>query len=114
MTYNMNELNKTEVLELINKKINRLKRKIDSYKELTKPISPDNAIGRISRMDAINNKSVAEAGLREAQKELSGLEYMSANIDKDDFGICKKCNKKIPIRRLLLVPQSPYCVNCSS
>jgi len=110
----MDDINKDEILTLINKKIARLKRKIESYKELTKPISPDNSIGRISRMDAINNKSVAEAGLREAQKELSGLEYMNANIDKPDFGLCKKCNEKIPIQRMLLVPQSPYCVNCSS
>ena len=110
----MEDINKTEILQLINKKIDRLKRKIKSYKELTKPISPDNSIGRISRMDAINNKSVAEAGLREAQKELSGLEYMSNNIEKPDFGICKKCNEKIPIQRMLLVPQSPFCVNCSN
>jgi len=110
----MDELNKDEILKLINKKIARLKRKIKSYEELTKPISPDNSIGRISRMDAINNKSVAEAGLREAQKELTGLEYMSNNIDKPDFGVCKKCNEKIPIQRMLIVPQSPYCVNCSN
>ena len=110
----MDEQNKDEILKLINKKIARLKRKIKSYEELTKPISPDNSIGRISRMDAINNKSVAEAGLREAQKELTGLEYMSNNIDKSDFGVCKKCNEKIPIQRMLIVPQSPYCVNCSN
>ena len=30
---------------------------INEYRELTKPIHPDNAIGRVSRMDAINNKS---------------------------------------------------------
>lgn len=109
----MDHKTKHEILELINKKIARLKRKIKSYEELTKPISPDNSIGRISRMDAINNKSVAEAGLREAQKELTGLEYMNNNIDKPDFGLCKKCNAKIPIQRMLLVPQSPYCINCS-
>lgn len=104
---------KSEIKELIKKKIERLGRKIESYKELTKPISPENSIGRISRMDAINNKSVAEAGLREAQKELTGLEYMLVNIDKPNFGVCKKCENKIPIQRMLIVPQSPYCVNCS-
>ena len=30
---------------------------IKEYRELTKPIHPNNAIGRVSRMDAINNKS---------------------------------------------------------
>ena len=42
--------------------------KILEYSELSKPISPENAIGRISRMDAINNKSVVEAALRESKK----------------------------------------------
>jgi len=39
---------------------------IKTYQELTKPVAPDVAIGRISRMDAINNKSVAESALRQA------------------------------------------------
>jgi len=36
---------------------------IKEYKELTKQISPENAIGRFASMDSINNKSVAEACL---------------------------------------------------
>ncbi|HHH52045.1 MAG TPA: TraR/DksA family transcriptional regulator [Bacteroidetes bacterium] len=109
----MQIINKEEMGNLILKKIERTKRKIKSYEEMTQPIAPENSIGRISRMDAINNKSVAEAGLREAQKVLAGLEYMLANIDNPDFGKCKKCGTDIPVQRMLLVPHSPYCVNCS-
>ena len=32
--------------------------KIDEYEEMAQPIAPDSAIGRISRMDAIINKTV--------------------------------------------------------
>ncbi len=38
------------------------------YCEMTKPAAPDVAIGRI-RMDAINNKSVTEAALRQAERK---------------------------------------------
>ena len=41
---------------------------INEYRELTKPIHPDNAIGRVSRMDLINNKSVIEALLENVRK----------------------------------------------
>ncbi|MBK7435458.1 MAG: hypothetical protein IPI77_01355 [Saprospiraceae bacterium] len=41
--------------------------------EMTKPVAPDVAIGRISRMDAINNKSVTEAVLRQAERKLISL-----------------------------------------
>ncbi|MFQ3325927.1 MAG: DnaK suppressor protein [Salibacteraceae bacterium] len=39
------------------------KLRIVELKELTKRISPENAIGRISRMDAINNKTINERTL---------------------------------------------------
>ena len=42
-------------------------------KEATKPISPENNIGRISRMDAINNKSVAEAAMGATKRKLYTL-----------------------------------------
>ena len=50
-------------------------KKISDLKELTKPISPENAIGRVSRMDAINNKSVNEAALRTSENKLKKLKY---------------------------------------
>jgi DnaK suppressor protein len=86
---------------------------IADYREITKPISPENAIGRISRMDAINNKSVSEAALRQAEGKLKNLRYVLDSIDEKDFGICQKCHKPIPIGRILLMPQSRYCVNCA-
>ena len=47
----------------IKEKIEGLKENIKSYQLLTQPISPDNAIGRLSRMEAINSKSINEAAL---------------------------------------------------
>lgn len=104
---------KEELKELIEKKIALSKRKIAGYREMAAPVSPENAIGRISRMDAINNKSVAEAALREEEDKLRGLEYMHRNLEKEDFGHCTLCENPIPITRLLLMPHSPYCVNCA-
>ena len=54
-----NEL--VKIQHIIEEEIDKTKVSIQHYKELTKPIAPENAIGRISRMDAINNKSVNEA-----------------------------------------------------
>lgn len=69
-------MNKTEldsVKEAINKEITNTEIAIENYKELTKPIAPENAIGRISRMDAINNKSVIEAALKKAEQKLNSV-----------------------------------------
>ena len=54
-------------------RIDELKRDIVSYKELSQPVALDSAIGRITRMDAISQKSINEAALRTARATLSQL-----------------------------------------
>ncbi len=76
------------------------------------PISPDNAIGRISRMDAINNKSVLDAALRKAKERLTALKLNLDKLETKDFGVCSKCKNEIRIERILLAPESSFCVNC--
>jgi len=103
-----------EVKQKILLELEKTKKSVATYKEMCKPIAPDCAIGRISRMDAINNKSVAEAALRKAEEKLSKLKFVLSKIDEDDFGKCAKCGSQIPIGRILLMPQSRFCVNCAS
>jgi len=102
-----------EVKNKISVEIHNTEKAIADYKEMTKPIAPENAIGRISRMDAINNKSVIEAALRQAEDKLKKLNYVLTQVDKEGFGHCVKCGKNIPLGRIMLVPQSRYCVNCA-
>ena len=87
--------------------------KINEYSELCKPIAPENSIGRVSRMDAINNKSVVEAALNMAINKMNQLKSMQKKINTTDFGICKKCKKIIPFQRLMLQPHSKFCVLCA-
>jgi len=110
----MDDKTTNEIKEKIITEIDKTEKSIKEYKEITKPIAPENAIGRVSRMDAINNKSVAEAALRQAEEKLNKLKYVLANIDEDDFGLCAKCKKPIPLGRILLMPQSRHCVNCAN
>lgn len=87
---------------------------INEYKEMTKPVAPDVAIGRISRMDAINNNSVAAAALLQAEIKLKNLNRVLSTVGTKDFGICIKCHKPIPVGRILIRPESLLCVNCAS
>ena len=102
-----------EVKQKILNEITTTEKVIEEYKEVTKPISPDDAIGRISRMDAINNKSVAEASLRQAEEKLRNLQRVISQLGSEDFGICLKCRKEIPLGRILIRPQSLLCVHCA-
>lgn len=101
------------IKELIQTEIENTEKSVSQYRELTKPIAPENAIGRVSRMDAINNRSVTEAALRTAEKKLQGLKNILPRVGEPDFGQCARCKHPIPIQRILLVPSSPFCVRCA-
>ncbi|MBT8301189.1 MAG: TraR/DksA family transcriptional regulator [Maribacter sp.] len=106
-------MDKGKIRELLNSEIVKTEEQVVRYKELAQPISPDNAIGRVSRMDAINNKSIVDAALRKAKERLNGLKSSMDKLDSNDFGVCAKCKNIIPIERILLAPQSSFCVNCA-
>ena len=103
-----------EIKKKIQLEIKKTATSIAEYKEATKPIAPENAIGRISRMDAINNKSVIESALRKAEEKFNKLKLVEASVDDKTFGSCLRCGNNIPIGRLLLMPQSRNCVHCAN
>ncbi len=103
-----------QLREHIEKKMKRLIRQISELKDLTKPVEPDCAIGRVSRMDAINNKSVNESALLKKQDQLNGLHLAIEDIDKDDFQNCIVCGHEIPLQRMFIMPESRKCTNCAN
>ena len=107
-------MNTNKIECTIHEEISKTEKIIEDYKELTKPIAPDVSIGRISRMDAINNKSVMEASLRQAEGKLKNLQSVLSKVGSKDFGLCLKCKQEIPLARILIRPESLRCVNCAS
>ena len=107
--------NQKEILKSkIEKEITSLERTLISLKETSKPVEPDNAIGRLSRMDAINAKSISENSLINMKNRIGKLKIALTKIDNEEFGICTECEEEIPMGRLLLVPESAVCVNCAT
>ena len=105
---------KNKIKHKIEHEIKSLNNKIDLLVEQCRPIEPENSIGRVSRMDAINNKSVVESSLRLSKQRLSKLVIVKNKINDNDFGVCFNCKQKIPIERLLLLPESSKCVKCAN
>lgn len=108
-------LNKEDIKSIRDKitaQLKKIEADIVEYTELTKPISPENAIGRISRMDAINNKSVNEAALRNTKNKQQKLQRALKEIKSPSFGLCRQCGEAIEIEKLLVMPESVRCVSC--
>ncbi len=109
----MNDKEKEELRNKIVEMIGKYETDITDLEKMTQPIGPENAIGRVSRMDAINNKGVMEAALRNKISKKNKLMIALENIDKDGFGYCGKCHKPINLARLMFMPESTSCVRCA-
>ncbi|MEM8582940.1 MAG: TraR/DksA C4-type zinc finger protein [Bacteroidota bacterium] len=106
-------MDKVDIKEQLKEQIAQTKEKIANYEGLIGSLTPDDSIGRISRMDAINNQAVVQASLRQAKAKLAKLQHGLSSIDEPNFGKCKRCGRDIPPMRLVLMPESPFCVRCA-
>ncbi len=104
---------KATLKQAILDKISDLTKKVESFGELSKPVSPDNAIGRLTRMEAINSRSINEASLATAKQTLKALRKALHLIEDPDFGDCSHCEEPIPYKRLLIMPEASLCVSCA-
>ena len=103
-----------EVLRLkIHEQIEKIQSDVAALEEEAKPIAPDNAYGRLSRMDAMNSRSVSENSLRMARGKLDRLRRALTKIDEKNFGVCNSCGKAIQPKRLMFLPDSTRCVYCA-
>ncbi len=72
------------------------------------------AVGRLSRIDSLQNQSLSK-GLREREVvRLSQLREAISRIEKETFGLCIACGGEIPYERLFVVPEAPVCGGCPS
>jgi DnaK suppressor protein len=88
-------------------------KEILSLRETSLAVAPTNAVGRLSRMDAINNKAISDTLLAAASQRMVELEQTLARLDDPSFGKCVICGGNIGINRLVAIPESNRCVTCA-
>jgi len=72
------------------------------------------SVGRLSRMDALQQQAMATAQSRRRGARLRAIQAALARIDAGEFGCCDSCGEDIPPGRLDLDPCVTRCVACAS
>lgn len=72
------------------------------------------AVGRLSRMDALQVQAMARATGARRQTERSRLRAALARIAAGEFGVCEECGDDIAPGRLRLDPAATRCIGCAS
>ena len=110
----MNQDERTRLKRHLRDRIDAVNGDIVAFKASSAPVAPDNAIGRLTRMEAINSKSINEAALRKARTTRTLLEKALRAIDSEDFGLCRDCEEPIAFARLMAMPEAALCVTCAA
>ncbi|MEM9478469.1 MAG: TraR/DksA C4-type zinc finger protein [Verrucomicrobiota bacterium] len=98
----------------IEEELRGTRERIEGLEEATKPIAPDKGLGRLTRLEAMQDKSVNEAALERLRDDETRLENALGSIGRADFGVCVSCRQPIAFARMEAMPQSTLCVRCAS
>ena len=70
-------------------------------------------IGRLSRMDAMQQQAMEDETSRRRDKELHRIDSALDRIESEDFGYCTACDEPIAFKRLENDPATPLCILCA-
>jgi DnaK suppressor protein len=70
------------------------------------------SVGRLSRMDAMQQQAMAKATRAKAQLRLAQCKVALSTFDRGEYGLCRKCEEPIGYRRLCAKPEAPFCLEC--
>lgn len=80
--------------------------------ETAEPPSLDEEIGRLTRMDHLQQQQMALHGRRRLKTQLAQVRGALARVEAGTFGVCAMCSADLPRGRLELSPETPFCVPC--
>lgn len=106
-------------LEIARKRLADRKAEIEALSELSEEsrstvVLDQQAVGRLSRMDSMQQQAMAEAQERQRQRDLVRIEMAERRIKDGDYGYCSECDEEIPDGRLEIDPMAEKCVHCAS
>lgn len=93
--------------------LTRLERSLRTTEEAARPVELDQtAVGRLSRMDSLQNQGLTRTLKEREQARLSLLHDAFERMDEGRYGICTECAEPIDFQRLLVFPETPVCAGC--
>lgn len=72
------------------------------------------SVGRLSRMDALQQQAMAQAEERRREAERKRIRAALDRLDEDEWGWCVTCGEEIAPGRLANDPSVATCIRCAS
>lgn len=72
------------------------------------------SVGRLSRMDAMQQQAMAQANERRRAAEAVRIKAALERIEEGEWGYCLGCGEEIAQGRLRHDPSTPTCIKCAA
>lgn len=108
----MTEADRQAICTRIEQQIAEIDDTLRSAREHARPVSLDDPIGRLSRMDAMQQQEMDQARVRMAEQRRRALVAALARLDDENFGECQDCGEAIAPGRLMARPEVTLCTAC--
>jgi DnaK suppressor protein len=83
--------------------------------DASKPVTLDQqSVGRVSRIDAIQQQQMASANRDQTIALLQEVDAALKRIESDEYGLCQMCDEPIALLRLQAQPHTANCIDCQS
>ena len=106
----------SEELEELHRDLLADRLRLEQYLQLTregaKPVDLGTPIGRLSRMDAMQQQEMTKASRATLQTQLEQIAASLEAYAKGEYGDCRSCEAPIGYRRLKARPEAPFCLSC--
>ena len=87
---------------------------LQKTEESAEAVSPDKGLGRLSRMEAMQDQQLILEARRRKKMQKIAVQAALQRIENGQFGTCVFCGNAIALDLLEVSPESSSCVNCSA
>lgn len=87
---------------------------LESSRTIRKPVDLGLPIGRLSRMDAIQQQHMAKACAAAQEQRIHQITASLAAASAGTYGYCRRCEEPIGYQRLRAKPETPSCLRCQT
>ena len=100
--------------ERLEERLEAIHARREAQKEDEAPVELDQArVGRLTRMDAMQQQAMAQAAGRRTELELQRITSALTRIKSGNYGYCLRCEDEIAEKRLRFDPSVTLCISCA-
>ena len=101
--------------QLLKQRRHDLQQQIAQIESATEPVTLDQqSVGRVSRIDAIQQQQMAVANKTQLLQQLQRVETALNRVSDGSYGYCLACGELIANGRLEVQPEVTLCLACQA